>query len=197
MNPGRLFIVSAPSGAGKTTLVQKAIEALKDKLSIERVIGYTTKSPRPGDKHGQDYYFISQEEFLDKIREGFFIEYSTAYGNYYGTPGHILNDLATGKSYILVIDRAGAKQVKQKNDKVVLIWIDIPDIKTLENRLILRNTETEKQLKERLKLAQEELLEEKGEKFYQFHICNDVLETALQELISVISAQAGLRENLK
>lgn len=188
MNPGKLFIVSAPSGAGKTTLVLAALESLVGQCHIERVITYTTKTPRPGEKHGHDYYFISQEDFLVKVGQGFFIEYSTAYAHYYGTPRHIVERLAAGISYILVIDRVGAKQIKQQTDKVVLIWIDIPDIKTLENRLTNRNTETEKELKQRLLLAQQELLEEKEENFYQYHICNDVLENALQELLSVILA---------
>ncbi len=186
MNPGKLFIVSAPSGAGKTSLVQSALEHLEGQYPIERVITYTSKTPRPGEKHGHDYYFITQEEFVAKIEAGFFIEYSTAYGHYYGTPRSIIDDLVFGKSYILVIDRAGAKEIKRQTDAVVLIWINIVNIETLKKRLLLRNTEDENQLKTRLLLAHKELLEEKEEKFYKYHILNDVFENALLELISVI-----------
>lgn len=187
MNSGKLFIVSAPSGAGKTTLVLKALEHLQGSCSLERVISYTSKQPRPGEQNGQDYYFVEEADFRSKIESGFFLEYSTSYGHYYGTPRYILDNLSQGKSYILVIDRAGAKQISQKTSEIVLIWIDIPDIETLEKRLVGRKTENEIQLKKRLLLAQEELLEEKVENFYDYHICNDIFESALQELISVIS----------
>lgn len=192
MNPGKLFIVSAPSGAGKTSLVLSALAHLEGQCSIERVITYTSKSPRPGEKHGHDYYFITQEEFLKKIEEGFFIEYSTAYGHYYGTPRSIVDALVTGMSYILVIDRAGAKQIKRQTDQVVLIWIHIENVETLEKRLIGRNTEDKKQLEQRLLLANKELLEEKEEKFYDHHILNDVFENALLELVFVICKSLGL-----
>ncbi|MGE0009979.1 MAG: guanylate kinase [Candidatus Babeliales bacterium] len=188
MTPGKLFVVSAPSGAGKTSLVLKALEQLNGRCLVERVVSYTSKTPRPGDVHGFDYFFIPKEEFLVKIEEGFFIEYSTAYGNYYGTPAHIVDNVAQGNSYILVIDRAGAKQIAQKTEHAVLIWIDIPDIETLEKRLVLRKTEDEDQLRTRLLLAQKELLEEKQENFYHYHICNDIFENALGELLSVIVA---------
>lgn len=194
MNPGKLFIVSAPSGAGKTSLVQSALEHLQGQCPIERVISYTTKSPRAGEKHGHDYYFITQEEFLKKIEAGFFIEYSTAYGHYYGTPRSIVDDLVFGRSYILVIDRAGAKQIKLKTDQIVLIWINIESIETLEKRLLLRNTEDKNQLKQRLLLAHKELLEEKDEKFYEHHILNNVFEAALQELVLVICESLGLEK---
>lgn len=192
MKTGKLFIVSAPSGAGKTTLVLAALECLHGTCAIQRVVAYTSRAPRPGEKHGYDYNYITQEEFLQKVEQGFFIEYSTAYGNYYGTPRSVIDNLSQGISSILVIDRAGAKQIKQKNDHVVLIWIDIPDIKTLENRLVGRKSETENQLKKRLLLAKQELLEEKEENFYQIHILNDIFENALQELLSVMLLNLGI-----
>ena len=108
---GKLFVVSAPSGAGKTTIVNFIVERYGHYFNLSRVVTYTTKKPHKSEKNGLDYYFVSKEEFEQKAKEDFFIEYSTAYGHYYGSPFHIVHDLDIGKSYILVIDQNGAKNV--------------------------------------------------------------------------------------
>ena len=142
VKPGNLFIVSAPSGAGKTSLVSKALELLSDK-SISRAITYTTKNPRKGEMHGKDYYFISKAEFEEKIQQDYFLEYSTAYGYYYGTPRSYIYDIESGHSYIMIIDRAGAQQITKQFDKAILIWICVKDLQTLKARFQKRNDQNE------------------------------------------------------
>lgn len=179
---GKLFIVSAPSGAGKTSLVVAAVKRLSVEHPIERVVTYTTKQPRPGETPGQDYHYISIAEFKTKIVQGFFIEWSVSYGHYYGSPRSILDNLSRGVSLVLVIDRAGARQVYAQLKDVVLIWIYTKDITTLQERLTNRATENFEQMRRRLQLAQEEIEEEAREHLYQYHILNEAFENALLEL---------------
>ncbi len=183
---GKLFIVSAPSGAGKTTLVTMAIKRLSSKCHIRRVITYTTKHPRSGEVPDKDYYFISVSEFKDKIAQKFFIEWSTNYGYYYGSPRYILNDMIHGTSFVLVIDRVGARQVYTQLPNAILIWIYIKDLATLQKRLMNRATESIDQVRYRLKLACEELEEEARKPLYHYHILNDDFERALRELELVV-----------
>src|SRR5579862_9920541 len=108
---GRLFLVSAPSGGGKTTLVNAAIASLSREHSIKRLITYTSRSPRTGDVHGVDYHFVTPAEFQTLIEQEFFLEWSAAYGTFYGTPKEVLRDIAQGLSYIAIVDRAGAQAI--------------------------------------------------------------------------------------
>lgn len=186
IKPGKFFIVSAPSGAGKTSLVSAAIERLSPYFSLERVITYTTKQPRKTDIPGKDYHFISVEEFQEKIKKGFFIEWSSSYGHYYGSGRNILDKLAQGISLISIIDRVGAAQISAQLDDVILIWIYTKDLAVLQERLSLRGTENSKQIECRLTLAQKELEAELKEGLYRHHILNDCFESALLKLEAVI-----------
>jgi guanylate kinase len=183
---GKLFIVSAPSGAGKTTLINELIGKLKPQYNIEKAITYTSRDARAEEQQGIDYHFIPVHDFEQKISEGYFLEYSTAYGTYYGTPSYILSNLHKGNSYILVIDRAGAKQIKMQHNEAVLIWIDVPSIEVLEARLRTRGTNTEDQIQKRLEIAKIEIEEEKAHKTYNYHIINDIFENTLHELSTII-----------
>ncbi|MGE4168040.1 MAG: guanylate kinase [Candidatus Babeliales bacterium] len=184
--PGKLFVVSAPSGAGKTTLITTLCERIGDQHAFKRVITYTSRQPRQGDQEGKDYHFISKQEFEVKIQEGFFIEWSNAYGNYYGSPRSILNELTSGVSFFLIIDRAGAQVVSEVHKESVLIWIHTKTIEILENRLRSRNTEQESEILRRLSLAKQEIDEELQKKFYQYHVLNDNFEKAIQELVCIV-----------
>ena len=184
--PGRLFIISAPSGAGKTTLTSAILNDMRPLYALERVITYTSKAPRPGEVHGRDYYFVSVAEFEQKIQEGFFIEWSGAYGNYYGSPKTILADLAAGKSFIMILDRAGAHAVQQKVADAVLIWIHIHSIDILRERLITRGQDSEEQMVRRLLLAQQEVEEELKNPLFQHHIINDFFEVAVENIKNII-----------
>lgn len=179
---GSLFIVSAPSGAGKTSLMQAVLADLKSTHTIERVVTYTTKKPRAGELDGQDYCFISKELFEKRMHEGFFLECSTDYAAYYGTPADIEEKLARGISLVLIIDRRGAQQILAKMPEAVLIWIDAPSLNELERRLRGRATETEAQIMYRLEQAKNEITLESQDSLYPYHVLNDNFAEAVFQL---------------
>lgn len=189
MKPGKLFIVSACSGAGKSTIVDAVIEETKNEYAIERVITYTTKEPRPGEVNGQHYHFISSAVFREKIAQNFFLEWSDAYGHMYGSPRFIVNQMEQGKSYILVADRDGARQISSQIKGVVLIWIYTQNFEILEYRLRARKTEKEKHILARLALARQEIIDEEEKRLYHHHVLNDDLEKAVQEVKTKILLQ--------
>jgi guanylate kinase len=189
LKSGKLFILSAPSGAGKTTLAHKLIERCGERYSIERVITYTSKKPRSSEIHGKDYHFISEQEFKEKMREGFFLEWSTTYGAYYGSPREILEHMAQGRSYIAIVDRAGAKALKSCVESATLIWIVPPTLDTLKARLQARDQDSAETIKYRLQLAQKELEEEEKNSFFTHTIVNDSIEDALQALENLIEKE--------
>jgi len=184
---GKLFIVSASSGAGKTTLVNAVMQRIQSVYDVSRVLTYTTRSPRDGEVNGVDYCFITIKEFESLIEQDFFLEWSNAYGNYYGSPSSILNELVYGKSYIAILDRSGAQQVSHKFSELVLIWI-YTDIVSLQKRLIQRKTETFEQIEYRIQLAKKEIEEENLKRFYNFHIHNDDFNRAIEEFESLITS---------
>ena len=183
---GKLFIISAPSGAGKTTLVEHMLKQLQGKHSVFQVLTYTTRVPREYEKHGQAYYFISQLEFEHKIAQDFFIEWSNVYGSYYGTPRTVLDEMACGASGILIADRAGAKQIKAQVPESVLIWIYTSNIKVLQQRLLHRGTNTPEQIAMRLTLAWDEIQQEDAYPVYQYHILNDDFHEAFSFLYNIM-----------
>lgn len=189
MESGKLFILSAPSGTGKTTLVSKLIAQLKENYVFERVITYTTKQPRVSEVHGKDYYFVSEEEFKTKIDEGFFLEWSTAYGAYYGFPRAILEELKNGASFVAVLDRQGAYAVKAQVHDCTLIWLKPPTFEVLEKRLCERAQDTQEVIQYRLQLAQKELEDEEKQPFFDHSIVNDTFEDALNSLTRIISQE--------
>ena len=187
---GKLFVISASSGAGKTSLVNNAIKRLAPDIDIKRVVTYTTRAPRPHEVHGQDYYFISHDEFNKKLKEGFFLESSTYDGHQYGSP-QVQYDLLQGTSLLLITDRAGAKEVHRQIGQAVLIWILAPDVETLKQRMISRETETHTQIERRLKIAIQEMEEENKQHFFEYHLVNDDFERSLEELILIIHDELG------
>ncbi len=182
---GTLFIVSAPSCAGKTSLL-KAISSDRVGGVLKQYTTYTTKSPREGDVHGKDFYFITVDKFKQKIAEGYFIEWSNAYTNYYGTPKSIIDDLRAGISYTIILDRAGARQAFKEIPSAVLIWIYVSDVKQLEQRMRTRAQDSLEQVTLRLRLAKEEMDQETEDMFYRYHIKNDDFSTALGQLEEIV-----------
>lgn len=188
--PGKLFIISAPSGAGKTTLVNEVLGRLGPKYPIDRVITYTSRAVRSGEEPGKDYHFLSPEAFKRKVDEGFFLEWSGEYDHYYGTPHHTLNDLEQGLSRVLVIDRAGAQALLEiaqdpsptLREGVVPIWIYTSDLVELKRRLLARGKNTNEQIERRLELAQKEVEKEREKPLYKHRILNDNFIKAAQEL---------------
>lgn len=187
MNLAKLFVVSAPSGAGKTTLVQELLDNLPQGCCLKRVITYTTRRPRPNETEAQ-YHFMTKAAFEDAIKQDFFLEWSTWYGDYYGSPQSVLDDLRKGISLILILDRAGARAVKAAFPQAELIWIQPPSLTVLEERL-KRRGDDEQTRTFRLNRAALELEEEKKEHLFNYVVVNDSLSQALQDLKQIVCAQ--------
>ncbi|MDR0453469.1 MAG: guanylate kinase [Deferribacteraceae bacterium] len=176
---GKLFVISAPSGAGKTTLCNM----LRDEFpGIAYSVSYTTRPPRPDETHGTQYYFVPKETFEEKIASGDFLEYAVVHENYYGTSGNeVKKNLAGGKNILLDIDPQGAMQLKGKFDRGVYIFIMPPSIDTLRRRLTLRNN-TRESIEIRLANAAGEIAYKNR---YDYIIVNDALEHAYAELSDI------------
>lgn len=180
---GQLFVISAPSGVGKTTLVQSV---LRETPALRFSISCTTRPPRSGEKDGKDYHFISREAFLEGIQAGRFVEWAQVHGAFYGTDRSKLDEwLKAGVDVLLDIDVQGARQVRCLYADAHHIFILPPSLEILEQRLRKRDTESEEQMAARLAAARIELREAP---WYDFLVVNDVLETAASDLIAIIRA---------
>ncbi len=177
---GKLIIVSGPSGSGKSTVTK----IVKDKLNIPLSISATTRNPRDGEIDGKDYFFLSEEEFKNKIANDEFYEYAEVHGNYYGTLKKTVEDnLNRGLNVILEIDVQGALIAKEKKKDAILVFFRTKDMEVLEKRLRDRKTDSEEVIQTRLKNAETEL---KYENKYNYTIVNENLEDSIQELIDII-----------
>lgn len=183
-NKGLLFVVSGPSGVGKGTICQEYVKTHDDcVLSISA----TTRAPREGEKHGVNYYYITNEEFEAGIEKGEFLENAVFCGNRYGTPKKaVLEMLESGKDVILEIEVQGAMQVRSHYPQGVFVFVVPPSLSELENRLRGRNTESEEVIKNRLERAKQEFkLCEK----YNYILMNDDLGDALSRLEAIVKAE--------
>lgn len=178
-----VFIVSGPSGSGKSTLVRKLVELPNMMLSIS----CTTRPPRPSERQGEWYNFVSEEEFLRKIDAGEFLEYARVFGrHYYGTRRSELDRArASGRDLVLEIDVQGAAQVKQKLPGAVGIFILPPSRQELERRLRLRGQDSEEEIERRLERARQEMT---GYERYEYAVVNDDLEDAGRRIQAVATA---------
>jgi len=178
---GKLFVISGPSGAGKGTLREHALDNIEN---LVYSISCTTRKPRDGETQGVQYRFISHEKFKEDIEKNLFLEYAHVHADFYGTlKADVIKELNAGKNVLLEIDVQGALQVREKISDAVLIFIAPPSLEELEKRLRDRHTETEENLKLRLSNAKKELeLKDK----YDYVIINDDLETASKELRDLI-----------
>lgn len=180
---GTLYIVTAPSGAGKTTLVHAVLER---EPGLALSISYTTRAPRPGEVDGRDYRFVSREEFLRLRDGGELLEWAEVHGNYYGTSRTwIETQLQQDRDVLLEIDWQGARQVRRMFPHAVSIFILPPSLEALEARLRDRGTDSEATIARRLAAAREEMrhVEE-----FDYVIINDRLERAIDELTAVVRA---------
>jgi guanylate kinase len=179
----KLFVISAPSGAGKNTLISHAQSRIKGLLYS---ISATTRKPRSDEKDGREYFFKTQEEFREMIAQNALAEYQEVYGGvYYGTPKRFIQDsLGAGKSVILDIDVYGRVKMEKVFPEAVTIFIDVPSLDVLRERLMERGSESPAQVEERLKKAGEEIAYSQDR--YKYRIVNDDLEAACQELTAII-----------
>lgn len=181
---GLLVVISGPSGAGKGTLCEKL---LKKNNSIYKSVSMTTRRPRKGEIDGESYYFITEEEFENKIKNGEFLEWAKVYGNYYGSPrAEVLDKLRQGIDVLLEIDIQGAIQVKKSFSDGVFIFILPPSFEELSERIKKRATEDEKTIYLRLKSAYEEI---KHALEYDYIIVNDDIQDAVDKLEAIIKAE--------
>lgn len=183
-NKGLLIVVSGPSGAGKDTICQKLI---KENSNIWMSVSMTTRKPRPLEKEGVDYFFVSSEEFENKINDNTFLEYASYNDNYYGTPKDKVEEkLNEGKDVILVIDINGAVNIKKIIPSALFIFIMPPDMETLKNRLIGRKTESKDKVVQRFITAYNEV---NNYKKYNYVVVNDKVEDAVNKVKSIIQSE--------
>lgn len=186
---GNLFIVSAPSGAGKTSLVTALLASSRE---IDLSISYTSRPPRPGETNGKDYHFVSRETFLAMSKNGDFLESAEVYGNLYGTSqSWIATEIASGRDILLEIDWQGAAQVRRKFPGCIGIFILPPSLHALETRLKGRAQDSAEVIARRISSAQEDVAHVTE---FDYVIINDKLDEALQQLNAIVVA-SGLRRD--
>ncbi|MBK7674106.1 MAG: guanylate kinase [Candidatus Accumulibacter sp.] len=181
---GHLYIVTAPSGAGKTTLVRLL---LANDPAIRVSVSQTTRSPRAGETDGQEYHFVGVDDFLKKVRNDDFLEWAEVHGNYYGTSrSGIETDLLAGQDVLLEIDWQGAQQVRQVFPSAIGVFILPPSLDELERRLCARATDSLETIARRVAAAHEEM---RHVAEFDYVIINDDLQRALQDLLAVVRAE--------
>lgn len=182
---GLIFILSSPSGGGKSSLCR---ELLKTDSNLRLSISATTRAPRPGETEGVDYYFKTTHQFQQLIIQDYFLEYAENYNNFYGTPlEYILKLIDSGKDVLFDIDWKGARQIKAKMpDRVASVFIMPPSLKVLKERLQVRGQDAETVINNRMKLAEEEILHANE---YDYIVVNDNFDIALATVKSILSAE--------
>jgi guanylate kinase len=189
MSLGTLFIISAPSGAGKTSLVKALLERLSD---VVVSVSHTTRDPRPGEQDGVDYHFVTKPEFETMVTAGEFVEHARVFDNFYGTSRvAVAEQLEAGRDVILEIDWQGARQVRHSLPHAVSVFILPPTRQTLRERLTARDQDSEQVIERRMGDAISEM-SHYGE--YHFLIFNDDFEQAVAELQALFVAQRLRRE---
>lgn len=187
---GLLIVLSGPSGVGKGT-VRKALFEIPGH-NLDYSVSMTTRSMRPGEVDGKDYYFVSREEFLQRIEENKFLEYAEFVGNYYGTPlDKVEEKLAAGKEVVLEIEVQGALQVRKKCPDAVFIFLAPPSKQALYDRLHRRGTESEEKIRERVEKANKEF--ELAYK-YDYIVINDEVNNAADRIMAIVRAEHAKTE---
>jgi len=182
--PGKLFILSAPSGTGKTSLTKSL---LRKNINLWLSISYTSRLMRPSEVEGQDYFFVERKIFEQMLGNEEFIESAEIYGNLYGTSQNWINEaINSGKDILLEIDGQGARQVRKIFSDVVSIFILPPSLEVLEDRLKNRNQDSKEVIAKRMAAAKEEISHVSE---YDYVIINDNMDIALRDLVSVVQSE--------
>ena len=186
VNGGHLFVVSAPSGAGKTTLCQAARERLPE---LVYSVSSTTRQPRAGEVEGRDYFFVSEARFEQGIADGSWAEWARVHDNYYGTSARFLEDhLAAGRDVLLDIDVQGAKQILERYPEAVTVFIAAPSLDVLRQRLMTRGSDAPEVIELRLKNARDEMA---CQDMYRHVVVNDDLAAAIERFVDILAGGGG------
>ena len=177
-----LVVISGPSGVGKGTIAKILTERNGYALSVS----CTTRAPRTGEVDGREYFFISRDEFLRRVKENGFLEYSEHFENFYGTPKDFVEKQLEQKDVILEIDVNGGLKVKKTYPQAILVMIVPPSLEEVRKRLIKRNTETEDKIELRMKRISYELGKQS---LYDYSVVNDDLETTVERLTEIINEE--------
>ena len=181
---GKLFVITAPSGAGKTSLIDAV---MRDDPTLKISVSYTTRKPRRGEREGVDYHFIDVQTFLKMRERGEFLESAEVHGNHYGTGKQVILDaVKRGDDLILEIDWQGAQQVRELYPECIGIFILPPSVEELERRMRARGQDSDEVIRQRVQNAREEL-SHAGE--FKYAIINKDFETARRELASIIQRE--------
>ncbi len=183
MRKGALLIISAPSGAGKTTICRKLLASRKD---LKYSVSCTTRRPRPGEKDGKHYFFLSREDFKRKIRRGELLEWAMVHDEYYGTPRRFVEDqIVHGRNVIMAIDVQGAMSIRRKHPAAILVFVLPPSMDALKARLAGRRDATE--------IVAKRLANSRGElaaaKDYDYAVVNDDLARAVKQISCILTAE--------
>ena len=182
LKKGILVVVSGFSGAGKGTIMKKLMEKYSEKYALS--VSATTRSPRPGEEHGVDYFFVTKEQFEDMIQKEELVEYAQYVSNYYGTPkAYVEEQLTAGKSVILEIEIQGALKIKEQFPDTLLLFVTAPSAEELKNRLTGRGTETQEVIAARLSRAVEE---SQGMEEYDYLVVNDKVDETVELVDTII-----------
>lgn len=184
---GKLFVISASSGTGKTTLAR---ELFREDKNLVPSISYTTRLPRPNEQNGTDYYFVTKKEFIEKRNRNGFLEWANVFGKYYGTPKHEAEEhLKRGRDVLLLIDVQGAKKIKKTRPDAVFIFLAPPSKEELKRRLEKRGTESRAEIMKRYGIATRELRELNELKLCDYRIVNREIPVAREVLKAILRAE--------
>ena len=181
-NLHKLFVISSPSGGGKTSLINKLFEDSRS-ANFEKSISDTSRQKRQGDLEGKDYYFLSEKDFKDKIKKEEYVEYATVFGNFYGTSKEEIKTKYNNSNLILELDWQGAYAVKEIFDDAKLIFLVPPSLDDLKQRLIKRNLDSSQEIENRLSEAKKEI--SKSE-MYDYLVLNDDFHKAFEDLSQIL-----------
>lgn len=186
-----MVVVSAPSGAGKTSLCQEAAQRMP---RLVHSVSYTTRAPRPHEKDGRDYHFVDEPTFRSMIASGDFAEWAVVHGHLYGTSRLLMEKhFADGLDMILDIDIQGAAKLRTSHPRGVFVFVVPPTFGALESRLRQRRTDSEQEIRRRLARAREELQEYRK---YRYIVVNDIFENAVEQLCCIITAERSRRDRV-